>query len=149
MYRNDGFRELDRQECVRLLARVPVGRIVFTRGALPAVLPVNFAVEGDGAVVVRCSAESELVRAVDGAVVAFEADEVDAGACAGWSVVVTGAASVVTDPGERRRLAVCGPRSWVPWPREVFVRVEPELVTGRELVGGRSIYGLDLDTTLL
>ncbi|MDN5382013.1 pyridoxamine 5'-phosphate oxidase family protein, partial [Streptomyces sp. LB8] len=37
----------------------------------------------------------------------------------------------------------------VPWPREVFVRVEPELVTGRELVGGRSIYGLDLDTTLL
>lgn len=142
MYRNDGFRELDRQECVRLLARVPVGRIVFTRGALPAVLPVNFAVEGDGAVVVRCSAESELVRAVDGAVVAFEADEVDAGACAGWSVVVTGAASVVTDPGERRRLAVCGPRSWVPWPREVFVRVEPELVTGRELVGGRGVHGL-------
>jgi nitroimidazol reductase NimA-like FMN-containing flavoprotein (pyridoxamine 5'-phosphate oxidase superfamily) len=143
MYRNDGFRELDRQECLRLLAKVPVGRVVYTRHALPAVLPVNFALDGGGAVLLRTSADSELVRAVDGAVVAFEADEVDAVAQAGWSVVVTGAASVVTDPAEHRRLAVSGPRSWVPWPREVFVRIEPELVTGRELVGGRSMYGLD------
>jgi nitroimidazol reductase NimA-like FMN-containing flavoprotein (pyridoxamine 5'-phosphate oxidase superfamily) len=143
MYRNDGFRELDRQECLRLLAKVPVGRVVHTRHALPAVLPVNFALDGDGAVLLRTSADSELVRAVDGVVVAFEADEVDAVAQSGWSVVVTGAASVVTGPAERRRPAVSGPRSWVPWPREVFVRIEPELVTGRELVGGRSMYGLD------
>lgn len=35
-----------------------------------------------------------------------------------------------------------GPRSWVTSPREVFVRIEPELVTGRELVGGRTLYGV-------
>jgi nitroimidazol reductase NimA-like FMN-containing flavoprotein (pyridoxamine 5'-phosphate oxidase superfamily) len=144
MYPNDGFRELEREECLRLLAKVPVGRIVHTRQALPAVLPVNFCLDDDGAVLLRTSAASELVRAIDGAVVAFEADEVDAVAHSGWSVVVTGPAIVVTDPAERERLARTGPRSWVPAPEEVFVRVEPELVTGRELVGGRSMYGVNL-----
>lgn len=144
MYPNDGFRELERQECLRLLAKVPVGRIVHTRHALPAVLPVNFSLDSDGAVLLCTSAASELARAVDGTVVAFEADEVDAVAHSGWSVVVTGAAMVVRDPDEHERLTRIGPRSWAPSPEEVFVRIEPELVTGRELVGGRSLYGVHL-----
>jgi nitroimidazol reductase NimA-like FMN-containing flavoprotein (pyridoxamine 5'-phosphate oxidase superfamily) len=144
MYPNDGFRELERPECLRLLAKVPVGRIVHTRQALPAVLPVNFTLDGDGAVLLRTSAASELARAVDGVVVAFEVDEVDAATHSGWSVVVTGPAMVVTDPAEHERLTRTGPRSWVPSPREVFVRIEPELVTGRELVAGRSLYGVQL-----
>ncbi|MET9046465.1 pyridoxamine 5'-phosphate oxidase family protein [Streptomyces sp. NPDC004362] len=143
MYPNDGFRELDRQECLRLLAKVPVGRIVHTRQALPAVLPLNFSLDGDGAVLLRTSAASELVRAIDGSVVAFEADEVDAVAHSGWSVVVTGPAAVVTDPVDRERLTRTGPRSWVTSPEEVFVRIEPELVTGRALMGGRTLRGLD------
>ncbi|MGW7384906.1 pyridoxamine 5'-phosphate oxidase family protein [Streptomyces sp. NPDC054794] len=146
MYPNDGFRELDREECLRLLAQAPLGRIVHTRHALPAVLPVNFGLDEDGAVLLRTSAASELVRAIDGAVVAFEADQVDAVAQSGWSVVVTGPATVVTDPAEHERLVRSGPRSWVPAPHEVFVRIEPDLVTGRELVGGRTVYGVDLRT---
>ncbi|MGC0400482.1 nitroimidazol reductase NimA-like FMN-containing flavoprotein (pyridoxamine 5'-phosphate oxidase superfamily) [Streptomyces sp. SAI-126] len=144
MYPNDGFRELGRQECLRLMAEAPVGRIVFTRRALPAVLPVNFTLDSDGAVLLRTSAASDLVRAVDGAVVAFETDDVDAARHSGWSVVVTGSATVVTDPAEHERLARTGPVSWVPAPQEVFVRIEPELVTGRELIGGRTLYGVDL-----
>lgn len=141
---NDGFRELDRQECLRLLATVPVGRIVYTRHALPAVLPFNFCLDHDGAVLVRTSASSELVRAVDGALVAFEADEVDAATHSGWSVVVMGAAAVVTDLAEHTRMLLTGPRSWAPAPQEVFLRIDPELLTGRELVGGRSLYGVRL-----
>ncbi|MDT0396628.1 MULTISPECIES: pyridoxamine 5'-phosphate oxidase family protein [Streptomyces] len=144
MYPNDGFRELGRQECLRLMAGVSVGRIVFTRRALPAVLPVNFGLDDDDAVLLRTSAMSDLVRVVDGAVVAFEADDVDAARHSGWSVVVTGPAAVVTDPAEHERLARTGPVSWVPAPREVFVRIEPELVTGRELIGGRTLYGVNL-----
>jgi nitroimidazol reductase NimA-like FMN-containing flavoprotein (pyridoxamine 5'-phosphate oxidase superfamily) len=144
MYPNDGFRELERQECLRLMAKVPVGRIVYTRRALPAVLPVNFSLDHDGAVLLCTSATSELVRAIDGAVVAFETDDVDADRHSGWSVVVTGTATVVTDPAEHERLARTGPVSWVPAPQEVFVRIEPELATGRELVGGRTLYGVDL-----
>ncbi|KES03193.1 pyridoxamine 5'-phosphate oxidase [Streptomyces toyocaensis] len=144
MYPNDGFRELGRTECLRLMAEVPVGRIVYTRRAMPAVLPVNFALDGDGAVLLRTAADSALVRAIDGAVVAFETDDVDAARRAGWSVVVTGRAAVVTDPAERERLSRTGPVSWVPARHDVFVRIEPELVTGRALVGGRTLYGVDL-----
>ncbi|MEU5622623.1 pyridoxamine 5'-phosphate oxidase family protein [Streptomyces tendae] len=144
MYRNDGCRELSREESLQRLADASVGRIVHTRDALPAVLPVNFLLEESGAVLLHTSASSELVRAVDGVVVAFEADEVDAATHSGWSVVVTGLASVVTDPEQHEQLIRTGPRSLVPWPVEVFVRVEPELITGRELVGGRTLYGVKL-----
>jgi nitroimidazol reductase NimA-like FMN-containing flavoprotein (pyridoxamine 5'-phosphate oxidase superfamily) len=144
MYPNDGFRELGRHECLRLLATAPIGRIVYTRQALPAVVPVNFGLDADGAVLLRTSTASELARAVDSAVVAFEADAADVDTHSGWSVVVTGRAEIVKDSAEVARLERIGPRSWAPSPEEVFVRIEPELVTGRELAAGRTVYGLHL-----
>ncbi|MEV7793490.1 pyridoxamine 5'-phosphate oxidase family protein [Streptomyces sp. NPDC087512] len=135
MLKNDGFRAMDRHECLRLLAKAPVGRVVYTLQALPAVLPVNFALDTDSSVVLRTSAGSELARAVDGFVVAFEADDFDAASRSGWSVVVTGQATVVTDPAEHERLMRTGPRSWMPIQDDVFVRIEAAMVTGRELAG--------------
>ncbi|MER5467714.1 pyridoxamine 5'-phosphate oxidase family protein [Streptomyces sp. NPDC002935] len=139
---DDGFRELGRQECLDRLGGVPIGRVVHTRDALPAVLPVNFCLDAESAVVLRTSADSELARSIDGVVVAFEADVVDAAAHSGWSVVVTGRAMVVSDPAEHHRLTRTGPRSWVASPSDVFIRIVSELVTGRELVAGRPEYGL-------
>ncbi|MFI7244972.1 pyridoxamine 5'-phosphate oxidase family protein [Streptomyces qinglanensis] len=135
MYPNDGFRELDRRECFRRLASVRLGRLVHTRHALPAVLPVAFRLDHDGAVLLRTSAASELARAIDQVVVAFEADDVDERAPSGWSVVVTGRAAVVTDPLEQDRLRRNGLCTWAPSAGGLFVRVEPALVTGRELAG--------------
>jgi len=132
---NLGFRVLGRQACLGLLATVPVGRVLYTKQALPTVLPVNFCLDADSSVLLRTSAGSDLVRAVDGAVVAFEADEFDAVTHSGWSVVVTGRASLVTDPAERERLARSGPHSWMPVRDGVFLRIESEMVTGRELTG--------------
>ncbi|MEV5734422.1 pyridoxamine 5'-phosphate oxidase family protein [Streptomyces sp. NPDC052292] len=136
MFPADGFRVLSRQKCLRLLAGVPVGRVVYTRRALPTVLPVNFSLDSDSSVVLRASGDSDLVRAIDGVVVAFEADDFDAEVRTGWSVVVTGRATVVTEPAEHERLSRTGPRSWVVTRGGVFVRIEAELVTGRELAGG-------------
>lgn len=138
MFRNDGFRVLDRQECLGLLAKVPVGRVVYTRQALPAVLPVNFSLDTDSSVLLRTSAGSGLVRAIDGVVVAFEADDFDAATRSGWSVVVTGRATVVTHPAEHERLSRTGPHSWVVTHDDVFVRVESEMVSGREITGTRA-----------
>ncbi|MFJ7965391.1 pyridoxamine 5'-phosphate oxidase family protein [Streptomyces sp. NPDC096324] len=135
MSQEDTFHELDRQECLRLLAKVPVGRVVYTRQALPAVLPVNFCLDTDDSVVLCTSSDSELVRAIDRVVVAFEADEFDAQTRSGWSVVVTGRATVVTDRAEHERLAQVGPTSWMPLRSAVFVRIESEMATGRELRG--------------
>ncbi len=98
-------------------------------------LPVNFTLDSDGSVVLCTYAGSDLVRAVDGVVVAFEADDFHAGRRSGWSVVVTGRAEAVTDPGEHERLLRTGPRSWMPLRDGVFVRIESEMVTGRELTG--------------
>ncbi|MER5374855.1 pyridoxamine 5'-phosphate oxidase family protein [Streptomyces sp. NPDC002553] len=135
MFQTDGFRPLDRQECLRMLAQAPVGRVVYTRQALPAVLPVNFSLDSDASVVLRTSSASDLLHAIDGVVVAFEADEFHAATRSGWSVVVTGRATVVTDPAEHERLSQTGPGSWMPLQDGVFVRIESELVTGRELNG--------------
>ncbi|MER5434118.1 pyridoxamine 5'-phosphate oxidase family protein [Streptomyces sp. NPDC002588] len=139
MLENDTFRTLGRQECFRLLAEVPVGRVVYTRQALPAVLPVNFSLDEDASVLLYTSARSELVQAIDGVVVAFEADEFTTATRSGWSVVVTGRATVVTDPAEHERLSLTGPRSWMPVQDGVFVRIESELVSGRELSGAHSV----------
>ncbi|WP_367319972.1 pyridoxamine 5'-phosphate oxidase family protein [Streptomyces sp. HUAS ZL42] len=135
MFQNDAFRALDRQECLRLLTKVPVGRVVYTRQALPAVLPINFSLDSDASILLRTSQGSDLVRAIDGVVVAFEADEFDAATRSGWSVVVTGRATVVTDPAEHERLLQAGPTSWMPLRESVFVRIESEMATGRELRG--------------
>jgi nitroimidazol reductase NimA-like FMN-containing flavoprotein (pyridoxamine 5'-phosphate oxidase superfamily) len=133
MLQNDAFSALDRQACLRLLAKMPVGRVVYTRQALPAILPINFFLDTDASVVLRTSPDSNLVRAIDGVVVAFEADEFDGATRSGWSVVVTGRATVVTDPAEHERLSQAGPGSWMPLRDTVFLRIESELVTGREL----------------
>ncbi|MET8471775.1 pyridoxamine 5'-phosphate oxidase family protein [Streptomyces sp. NPDC006422] len=138
MFQRDSVRALEREECLRLLAKVPVGRVVYTRHALPAVLPVNFALDTDDSVLVRTSAASELARLVDGVVIAFEADELDVEQHCGWSVVVTGRAEVVTDPVACERLARVGPRSWVVPDGGVFVRIEAALITGREIAAGRA-----------
>lgn len=135
MSQNDAMRALDRQECLRLLAKAPVGRVVYTRQALPAVLPVNFALDSDASVLLYTSGGSDLVRAIDDVVVAFEADEYHPATQSGWSVVVTGRATVVRDPAEHERLSQTGPHSWMPVQDGVFVRIEPEMVTGRDLRG--------------
>jgi uncharacterized protein len=67
---------LDRAECPQLLRTVPVGRIVFTESALPAIQPVNFTLD-DTNVIIRTSGGGKLAAAVSGNVVAFEADDID------------------------------------------------------------------------
>ena len=52
---------LSREECLRLVGQVPVGRIVYTRQALPAVELVNFALD-DGDIVIRTDSERQARR---------------------------------------------------------------------------------------
>jgi Pyridoxamine 5'-phosphate oxidase len=71
------FTWLDRAESLRLLASAPVGRLIFTVNALPAVRLMNFAVVG-GLIVLRTAAGTTVARKVDDAIVAFEADDLNA-----------------------------------------------------------------------
>jgi uncharacterized protein len=130
---------LSRYECMRLMGSVPVGRIVYTRQAMPAVELVSFALI-DGDIVIRTSAEGKLAAATRGAVVAFEADSVDLGGQAGWSVTIVGESRAVTDGEEIRCLERVALTSWVPGQRGHFIRISPAIVKGRR-VGGRRLTG--------
>jgi len=134
--------DLTRHECMRLVGQVPVGRIVYTRQALPAVELVNFALD-DGDIVIRTDSGGKLAAATRGAVVAFEADSVDVSARAGWSVTIVGYSRVVTDLEEIRRLERTGLEPWAPGKRDHFIRISPSIVHGRRLAAGRPAECLD------
>ncbi|GAA4497121.1 pyridoxamine 5'-phosphate oxidase family protein [Actinoallomurus oryzae] len=87
-----------REQCLALLATVPIGRIVHTDRALPAVTPVTFALDGD---VVTVHAEATLGAAIGGSIVAFQADDVDPHTMVGWSVTVIGRAVFTGGPVPR------------------------------------------------
>ncbi len=128
------LKNLPEAEALRRLAGVPLGRIVFTLQALPAVRPVNHIVV-DGDVIIRSSEGTILSAEVApaGAVVAFEADELDGAERLGWSVIITGVARLVTDPQEIERFqARLDP--WVAGTMDQVIRIRPEIVTGFELV---------------
>jgi hypothetical protein len=131
--------QLSRDECMLLMGSVTVGRIVYTRQALPAVELVNFAIV-DGDIVIRTRAEGKLAAATRGAVVAFEADSVEPDRHAGWSVAIVGQARAVTDGTEIRGLERVAPPSWVPGEGDHFIRISPAIVNGRR-VGGQRLTG--------
>ena len=134
--------QLSRDECMRLMGSVPVGRIVYTRQALPAVELVNFALD-DGDIIIRTDAGSKLAAATRGAVVAFEMDSLDDAGHTGWSVTVVGQSSAVTDGAEIRHLEQISLSPWAPGRRDHFIRISPVIVTGRRLGAERLAGGSD------
>ena len=128
--------QLSRGECLRLVGQVPLGRIVYTRQALPAVELVNFALD-DGDIVIRTDSGGKLAAATRGAVVAFEADSVNVATRTGWSVTIVGYCWAVTDGDEIRRLERTGLDPWAPGERDHFIRVSPTFVNGRRVAAQR------------
>ena len=119
-------------EALDLAAGVPVGRIVFSRFALPAVHVVNFRLDGRD-VVFRTRKGSMFAAGVADTVVAFEVDRIDEEARTGWSVTFLGRAKLVTDPVEKERLAGLGVDSWAPGERNYFIKITTQSVVGRRI----------------
>ncbi len=122
---------LTRRQCLDLLQRPRVGRLVFTEDALPAVQPVNYRMWHDD-VVIRVAGGGKLTAATDNQVVAFEADELDADLHTGWSVTVVGHAKPITDVDELVEVAGTFVQPWAEGKRDHFVRITTEKVTGRQ-----------------
>jgi nitroimidazol reductase NimA-like FMN-containing flavoprotein (pyridoxamine 5'-phosphate oxidase superfamily) len=121
---------LTRDECLALLPTVPVGRLVYTHHALPAVVPVNFVVDGNE-ILVRTGYGSSLAAAVRQSVVAFQVDDIDRELETGWSITVTGPAREETDDRELARLSALPLRPWAAGVRDHFLKIGVELVHGR------------------
>lgn len=128
----NGLEILSVEECLQLLETAPVGRVAFCSRFVPVIFPVNFVVV-DGAVCFRTGTGSKLDEAVRRNIIAFQADGIDAEAHWGWSVLVTGVATLVTDAAQLAELGSAGLQSWVPSRRSHTVRLAEAAMSGRRL----------------
>lgn len=128
-----GLEVLTHDECWRLIASVPVGRVAFVDSSGPTVLPVTHGVDGH-TVVFRSSAGTKLGVAERARPVAFEVDQWDATAQSGWSVLVRGTSETVYDDDEIAVINRRAPQSWVVAATTgTWVRISPYEVSGRRL----------------
>lgn len=136
-----GLEILPFDECLRLLASVPVGRVGFVADGEMVVLPVNHVVDGQD-VVFRTAYGSKLCAAEGQNLAAFEADHYNEQTRSGWSVLVNGRADVVDAEADIQRLSQyfsrLGVYPWVTAVRHPFwIRIRPASVTGRQTPGTR------------
>jgi nitroimidazol reductase NimA-like FMN-containing flavoprotein (pyridoxamine 5'-phosphate oxidase superfamily) len=102
------------EECYRLLRQDVVGRVIFTRHALPTAIPVRYVVDGKD-VVLRVEANTGLGDVLESGLVAFQVDTVDLTSHTGWSVVIVGRAVASEEAGA------------------TLVRIRPEEMMGHSL----------------
>ncbi|QHY98679.1 Pyridoxamine 5'-phosphate oxidase [Streptomyces sp. S4.7] len=124
------LRRLTEHECWDRLDTHGVGRLGLRGDTAPVVVPVNYLVDGLS-VVYR--SEPGSVPAVDaGTSLSFEADHLDEARMSGWSVLLTGTAEHITDPGATGALADrAGSRPWAGGSRPLWIRLLPEQISGR------------------
>lgn len=127
--------ELTRDECLTLLRSRHVGRVGVTIAALPAVLPVNYAMLDDD-IVFRTMPGTKLTAAAMNTVVAFEVDDADDTTRTGWSVMVVGQAEEIRDEAVLDRARQLDLEPWVDGAADHFVMVRSERLSGRRV--GRS-----------
>ena len=126
---------LTREESLRLLHSVSVGRLVFTHRALPAIRPVNHVVDGDQ-VVIRAYVGTAIATAVGsdtGVVVAYEADLIDPDTHLGWSVIIVGRACRLSEGPEADRYRELL-RPWVTGSTDDVIAIRADMVDGFRLV---------------
>lgn len=126
--------EMSRDECLGLLQATPVGRVGGTVDGQPFVLPVNYAIDGDH-VVFRTGAGTKLAGTAF-ARVAFEIDGFDPAGRSGWSVVVEGVATDISDMVDTgsallRSLEL---RPWAAGEKAHWIAIQPESITGRRVL---------------
>ncbi|WP_051969337.1 helix-turn-helix domain-containing protein [Kitasatospora azatica] len=124
---------LTEPECWAKLGTHGVGRIALAVEPGPAVLPVNYLVDGETVVYRTSPAGTAAVES--GTHLSFEADQVDDQLRHGWSVLLVGTGEQVGDPEtvqvlERRS----GAEPWVGGEeRRLWIRVRPDRVSGRRI----------------
>ncbi|MEV7631552.1 pyridoxamine 5'-phosphate oxidase family protein [Microbacterium sp. NPDC089318] len=125
--------ELSEEQCLELLATTTVGRIGFVADDRVLIIPVNFLVDGRD-VVIRTDPDGPLSALPSSRVlVAFEIDHHEALAASGWSVLMNGRVSTMSEqqlqsmPGSSTRLP------WAEGERSLALRLTPESISGRRV----------------
>jgi nitroimidazol reductase NimA-like FMN-containing flavoprotein (pyridoxamine 5'-phosphate oxidase superfamily) len=130
------LQELTRAECFEILASEHLGRLAVVDDRGPVVFPVSYVLDRH-TVVFRTAEGTKLHAASRGSRACFEVDGTDRAARTGWSVIVRGEITEVTDPAELARLRELPLQTWVPGPRNRYVRILPATLTGRRIAAPR------------
>lgn len=127
------FQAMSREECEQLLAEHHAGRVAWTAGDGPMVLPVSYQVYA-GEVSFRTSPYGALSSLIQPTNVAFEIDDIDTEAGTGWSVLVRGRAKAVRSPSVLSALwRLDGVVPWATGTRNVFIGIELHSISGRRV----------------
>jgi len=130
-----GFAEIPQPRCLELLTQKKSGRVAWNAADGPKILPVTYRY-WNGMVVFRTARDGPLAALAHRTRVAFEIDEIDDERETGWSVLVRGAASGVTQNYTLSTLWRNGPVPWAGGVRNVFIAITPESITGRAVKSG-------------
>ena len=120
-----------REQCLDLLATNHLGRVAWQAADLPQILPVTYAMH-QGSVYFRTTPDGILSELAQPTRVALEVDELDQQTRSGWSIVLQGRTSAVTEPDAVAGLWAAD--SLVPWAggnRTLFICIRPDRVSGR------------------
>jgi hypothetical protein len=140
-----GITILESNECWELLRSSEVGRLAMWVDDQIDIFPVNFVVD-HGSIVFRTAEGTKLAAAVSDHAVAFEVDGYDPDAGDAWSVVVKGRANLVKAQYELFAALALPLFPWHAAPKQHFVRIEPDLVSGRRFhVVDPNAWGVDTD----
>jgi nitroimidazol reductase NimA-like FMN-containing flavoprotein (pyridoxamine 5'-phosphate oxidase superfamily) len=129
--------ELSEDECLELLGAHSVGRIAVVRERQPLIFPVNYVLEGR-TVALRTDPGTKLTLAKLGRV-AFEIDSTDPLSWEGWSVLVQGIGTEITDALDTRSERIVS-SLLVPWAggaKDHWVAIASPVFTGRRIVHRR------------
>jgi nitroimidazol reductase NimA-like FMN-containing flavoprotein (pyridoxamine 5'-phosphate oxidase superfamily) len=129
--------ELEREECVRLLAATRFGRLAVSPPdwrTPPVIRPVNYVFDTSSqSVVFRSGRGSKFTALVLSGQAAFEIDGIEPDAETGWSVIVQGHVEEVTSDVEIARLESLGLHAWAPGDKPHWLRVRASVVSGRRI----------------
>jgi nitroimidazol reductase NimA-like FMN-containing flavoprotein (pyridoxamine 5'-phosphate oxidase superfamily) len=132
---------LSDDECWSLLAGQEVGRLAISIADHPDIFPVNFVVDG-GAVVFRTAEGTKLAASVLGVAVAFEVDGYSPESGQAWSVVLKGRAEEIETMDEMWAALDLPLFPWHATPKNRYVRIVTDEVTGRRFTVRDDARGL-------
>jgi len=116
--------------CWQLLRDTEVGRLAVVIGDHPDIFPINHIVD-HGTLVFRSAEGTKLAGAVPDRPVAFEVDGYEAASGEAWSVIVKGQATRIEQMHELFEASELPLFPWHATPKQHFVRIVPEEISGR------------------
>ena len=129
--------ELERDECVQLLALTRFGRLAVSPPdwrTPPVIRPVTYVFDRSSqSIVFRSARGSKFTALLLSGQAAFEIDGIEPAAETGWSVIVQGPIEEITNTAEIHRIERLELHPWAAGEKPHWIRIRASVVSGRRI----------------